>query len=390
MATKEISVDAGVIHADYRGEIKVLLVNHNEVNYEVKKGDRIAQPIVERIDDQDWMEVEGLDTRERAEKGFGSSGLGAELKEVQPTIYFLQADGNHQFYDSFDINQYPILRKGQVLLSKVIIAKARLRKFEEDFLSSVKEAAMEDENWMRRKEELETLTKEEKELPKQWSISEGLLYYKDRLFILDNEDLQTLIAKSCHDSKIAGHFGQEKTLELIKLDFYWKRITHWINDYVRSCTTCQQAKAPRQARFELLSLLQMPYAAWASTSIDFIMQLPNSAGYTQIMVVVDRFTNMAHFIGLQENATAKEVAEAFLKEVWKLHELLSEIISDMDAKFAGEFWASLCKNMGLRAKCRQLSIPKLIDKRKESIKYWEGTFEYLSTTIRMTSITSYP
>jgi len=237
---------------------------------------------------------------------------------------------------------------------------------------------------------LETLTKEEKELPKQWSISEGLLYYKDRLCILDNEDLQTLITKTCHNSKIAGHFGQEKTLEIIKRDFYWKRITDWINDYVRSCTTCQQAKAPRQARFELLSPLQMPYTAWSSTSIDFITQLPNSAGYTQIMVVVDRFTKMAHFIGLQENATAKEMAEAFLKEVWKLHELPSEIISDMDAKFAGEFWTSLFKNMGLRAKCRQLSIPKLMDKRKESIKYWEGTFEYLSTTIRMTSITSYP
>jgi len=63
---------------------------------------------------------------------------------------------------------------------------------------------------MRRKEELETLTKEAKELPKQWSISEGLLYYKDRLFIPDNEDLQTFIAKSCHDFKLAGHLDKKK------------------------------------------------------------------------------------------------------------------------------------------------------------------------------------
>jgi len=58
-----------------------------------------------------------------------------------------------------------------------------------------------------------------------------------------------------------------------------------------------------------------PYAAWSSTSVDFIRQLPNWAEYTQIMVVVDRFTKMAHFIGFQEKATAKEVAEAFLNEV---------------------------------------------------------------------------
>jgi len=66
------------------------------------------------------------------------------------------------------------------------------------------------------------------------------------------------------------------------------------------------------------------------------MQLPESQGKTQIMVVVDRFTKMAHFIGLHENATTKEVADTFLREVWKLHGFLTEIISDMDAKFSGE------------------------------------------------------
>jgi len=211
---------------------------------------------------------------------------------------------------------------------------------------------------MRRKEELETLIKEEKELPKQWSISEGLLYYKDRLVISDNEDLQTLIAKSCHDGKIAGHFGQEKTLEIITRDFYWKQITDWVNAYVRSSTPCQQAKAPRHASFGLLSPLQVPYAAWASTSIDFFTQLPNSAGYTEIMVVVDRFTKMAHFIRLHENATAKEVAEAFLKAVWKLHGLLSEIILDMDMKCACEFGKSLCKKHGVKRKISTADHPQ--------------------------------
>jgi len=66
------------------------------------------------------------------------------------------------------------------------------------------------------------------------------------------------------------------------------------------------------------------------------------------MVVVDKFTKIAHFIGLNENATAKEVADTFLREVWKLHGLLTEIISDRDAKFSGQFWASLCKMLGVK------------------------------------------
>ena len=66
------------------------------------------------------------------------------------------------------------------------------------------------------------------------------------------------------------------------------------------------------------------------------------------MVVVDRFTKMAHFMCLHENATEKDVADTFLPEVWKLHGLPTEIISDMDPKFSGKFWESLCKMLGVK------------------------------------------
>ena len=165
-----------------------------------------------------------------------------------------------------------------------------------------------------------------------------MIYYKNRLFIPSNEELLTEIAKGRHDSKVAGHFGQEKTIELVTRNFYWEKLTDWINDYVRSCDECQHNKSPRHKKYGLLQPLEVPYAAWTSILVDFITQLPESLGKTQIMVVVDRFTKMADFIGLETGATARDVADTFLKEVWKLHGLPSDIISDMDAKFSGEFW----------------------------------------------------
>jgi len=141
---------------------------------------------------------------------------------------------------------------------------------------------------------------------------DGLLYYKNRLYIPNDERLQTTIAKGCHDSPVAGHFRQEKTVEIVTRDFYWKGLTAWINDYVRSCDECQYNKAPRHARYRSLQPLHIPFAAWTSISTDFITHLPESQGYTQIMVVVDQFTKRAHFIGLNENATAKDVAHTFL------------------------------------------------------------------------------
>jgi len=104
----------------------------------------------------------------------------------------------------------------------------------------------------------------------------------------------------------------EKTIAIITRDFYWKGLTEWINDYVRSCDECQHNKSPQHARWGLLQPLKTPYAAWNSISTDFITQLPESQGYTQIMVVVDRFTKMAHCIGLPTNATAKDDANLFL------------------------------------------------------------------------------
>ena len=148
-------------------------------------------------------------------------------------------------------------------------------------------------------------------------------------------------------------------------------------------------KAPRHARFGLLNPLQVRYAAWGSTSVDFITQLPKSAGYTQIMVVVDLFTKMAHFIGLEEKATARDVAESFLKEVWKLHGLPSEIISDMMRSLPKNFRNHCAKNSASNEKCQLRTTLNLMDKRNELTKCWEATSVYLSTPIRTTGIISY-
>ena len=186
------------------------------------------------------------------------------------------------------------------------------------------------------------------------------------------EDLQTIIAKGCPDSQIAGHFGEGRTIAIVCRDFYWKGLTNWINDYVRSCDECQQNKSPRHARFGLLQPLQVSCAAWTSISTDFITQLPESQGRTQIMVVVDRFTKMAHFIGLEQNATAKDIANVFLREVWKLHGLPTEIISDMDAKFSGEFWESLCKSLNIKRRMSTAYHPQTDGQTERTNQVLEG------------------
>eukprot|EP01029_Cantina_marsupialis_P028172 TRINITY_DN775816_c0_g1_i1.p1 TRINITY_DN775816_c0_g1~~TRINITY_DN775816_c0_g1_i1.p1 ORF type:complete len:241 (-),score=76.44 TRINITY_DN775816_c0_g1_i1:206-886(-) len=72
---KHIDVGAGVIDCDYRGPVGVVLFNHGEEDFAIKKGDRIAQLILERISMADIEEVEELDETERGAGGFGSTKM---------------------------------------------------------------------------------------------------------------------------------------------------------------------------------------------------------------------------------------------------------------------------------------------------------------------------
>lgn len=71
-----IDVLAGVIDSDYRGDVGVILFNSDIANeFEVKKGDRIAQIIIEKCMSAFWSEVSELETSVRAGGGFGSTGI---------------------------------------------------------------------------------------------------------------------------------------------------------------------------------------------------------------------------------------------------------------------------------------------------------------------------
>lgn len=65
----------GTIDADYRGEIKVILVNLSDTPFIVNPGERIAQMVIARYEHVEWDEVETLDGTDRGEGGFGSTGL---------------------------------------------------------------------------------------------------------------------------------------------------------------------------------------------------------------------------------------------------------------------------------------------------------------------------
>lgn len=76
-----IDTGAGVVDYDYRGSVGVVLFNHSEQDFEIKRGDRVAQLILEKISMADIVEVDELDDTERGERGYGSTGVSGEVKK---------------------------------------------------------------------------------------------------------------------------------------------------------------------------------------------------------------------------------------------------------------------------------------------------------------------
>ncbi len=65
----------GTIDSDYRGEVGVLLVNLGSAAFTLRRGDRIAQLVIARVESVEWEEAESLAQSERGSGGFGSTGL---------------------------------------------------------------------------------------------------------------------------------------------------------------------------------------------------------------------------------------------------------------------------------------------------------------------------
>jgi hypothetical protein len=92
--------------------------------------------------------------------------------------------------------------------------------------------------------------------------------------------------------------------------------------------------------------------------MDFMVSLTPSRGFDVIMMVVDQFSKMAHFIPTKDEATAQEIGRLFFTRVFKHHGLPKDIVSDRDPKFTNKFWRALWKRMGSKLKMSTSFCPQ--------------------------------
>ena len=134
---------------------------------------------------------------------------------------------------------------------------------------------------------------------------------------------------------LASHFGLDKTIEEMECQFYWLGLKRGVAKIVGQCHTCQLAKHRKQ-NIGLYTPLPMPDHQWQDVSMDFVLGLPRTfRKHDFILVVVDRFSKMAHFLPCSKTFDASKIAKLYFDEIVKLYGLPKTIVSDRDVRFIG-------------------------------------------------------
>jgi hypothetical protein len=181
----------------------------------------------------------------------------------------------------------------------------------------------------------------------EWSESDGLLMFRGKIYVPNDKDLRHHIIEQHHDTRIAGHSGCFKTLELIACNYWWLQMSHYISIYVKTCDLCNQTKLQHRRLFGELHPLETLVAPWDMISVDFIVELPESHSYDAIMNVVDSVTKHAHFIPTHTTIMAEGAACLYLRDVWKHHGTPRVVLSDRGSQFTAGFMWELYKLLGI-------------------------------------------
>ena len=122
--------------------------------------------------------------------------------------------------------------------------------------------------------------------------------FKGKQLCIPIGSMRENIIGELQSSRLAGNFGKDRTLALIKHKYFWPKMRKYITKYVEQCWICQMDKVHSQ-NIGLYMPLPVPTNSWTDLNMDFVLGLPHTRrGKDSTFVFVDRFSKMVHFIFL--------------------------------------------------------------------------------------------
>ena len=143
-----------------------------------------------------------------------------------------------------------------------------------------------------------------KKVTKHLEVRNGLLYFGERLVIPKNT--QTKIISEVHS---AGHFGNARTLQLLKRSFFWKEIARSVKVFCDDCITCQRAKPSNNPRQPMEEFDIRGIGPGDLIAMDIATPPWSDENYRYFLCIVDVFTRCIEAIPLKDQKVCSIVKE---------------------------------------------------------------------------------
>ncbi len=188
----------------------------------------------------------------------------------------------------------------------------------------------------------------------RWSEDNAsLMRFEGAVYVPEDPATRNEILRANHDDPWqGGHFGKNKTLEVVKRYYWWPRMRNAVDKYVAHYDICQRMKVPRHKPYGLLVPLPRPERPWQDISLNFITGLPPAArrrrAYDAILVVVYRLTKMVRYIACTTEIDAPELGDRLVEEIFSKFGVPRSIVSDRGSVFTSSYWSTMCYYLAVK------------------------------------------
>ncbi|GBG72939.1 hypothetical protein CBR_g12661 [Chara braunii] len=174
---------------------------------------------------------------------------------------------------------------------------------------------------------------------------------KDLLYVPRDRRLRTRLLVEYHDSRLAGHFGVNRTIARLRQQFRWPDLITDVTRYCDSCEVCRRSKPRNRNPYGELRPMPIPRGPGLSIAMDVTSPFPRDRlGHDGNLAVVDRLSKYACFLPCKYYSMAPELAH-LLHTGWICgHGVPEDIVSDRDTRFMSAFCTALMQESGTKMK----------------------------------------
>jgi hypothetical protein len=148
-----------------------------------------------------------------------------------------------------------------------------------------------------------------------------------------------MVLDEVHKKPYSSHLGHQKMVTTLRKIFYCLNMKGGTKKYLAKCQYCQHLKAKHQLPAGLLHPLPVLEWKWQTISLESITSFPRTQEQNDsIMLAINKLSKSTHFIPMKSTFKEINIAEIFMKEIFRLHGIPKTMILDRDVKFISTFW----------------------------------------------------